>query len=194
VRESLLADVTGIIRRLGIGCVFVTHDQAEASAIADRIAIVETGRIAQVGPPEEVFYRPARVSVARLLRTENLLEGTISSVEDGLVLVSLHGQTIQAVSPLPAGARVTACLRPEDVVIAPAPAAWADSARNHMPGTIARLAPSGPTVRVTVDCGFPLVSLVTRRSAQELALAVGSPVVLSFKATAVHLIPAGEPC
>lgn len=188
VREALLAEVTALLRKLRIACVFVTHDQAEAAAVADRIAVLEGGRLAQVGPPDEVFYRPCHVSVARLLRTENLLDGTVERVEDGLTLVSVGGRTLQAVGSPPPGTRVTVCVRPEEVVVSRRPEAWVDSARNHIPGTIAGVAPAGPTVRLRVDCGFPVVALVTRRSALEMQLGAGTAVVLSFKATAVHLI------
>ena len=95
-------------------------------------------------------------------------------------------------SPAP-GSRVTACIRPEEVVVSRRPEAWVDSARNHIPGTIEGVVPAGPTVRLRVDCGFPVVALVTRRSAQEMQLGAGTEVVLSVKATAIHLIPGGEP-
>ncbi len=190
VREKLLGDLIGSVRARGLTCVFVTHDQAEAVSIADRIAVVEKGRLAQLGSPDEVFYRPRRASVARLLRTENLLEGRLTRVEDGLASVAVGERAIQVVSGLPVGTRVIACLRPEEIVVSPAGPPPADSARNHLPGTIRAVLPLGATVKITVDCGMPLVVLVTRRSGQELGLAVGSAVSLSFKATAVHLIPA----
>jgi len=61
--------------------------------------------------------------------------------------------------------------------------------RNRLPGRIRRLAPAGAIARVEVDCGFDVVARLTRRSIEEMALDAGSEVVVSFKATAVHLIP-----
>ncbi|MCH8919418.1 MAG: TOBE domain-containing protein, partial [Chloroflexi bacterium] len=65
------------------------------------------------------------------------------------------------------------------------------SARNQLPGVVRGIVATGAEVRVQIDCGFPLVARITRRSLEELELGVGSSVVASFKATAVHLIPRG---
>jgi len=64
----------------------------------------------------------------------------------------------------------------------------ASSARNHLGGAVGRLTPLGAQVRVVVDCGFPVVATVTRRSAGDLGLETGRRVSVSFKASAVHLI------
>jgi len=66
------------------------------------------------------------------------------------------------------------------------------SARNHLRGVVRRVTPAGAEARVEVDCGFKLIASITRRSLDDLGLAVGTPVVASFKATAVHLIPRGS--
>jgi molybdopterin-binding protein len=63
------------------------------------------------------------------------------------------------------------------------------SARNQLSGRILRIAPSGPLVRVVVDCGVPVVALITRGSANDMKLVEGQAVTASFKATAVHIIP-----
>ena len=81
------------------------------------------------------------------------------------------------------------CLRPEDITLSHADSTVVSSARNHLNGRILRMTPSGPLVRVVVDCGLPVVALITRGSANEMKLAEGQPVTATFKATAVHLIP-----
>src|SRR3989304_7854046 len=84
--------------------------------------------------------------------------------------------------------------RREAVVVAPAPARpAATSARNRLSAVVRRVVNTGPQVRVELDAGFPLVALITKQSLEELGLAEGSPVVASFKATAVHLIPRPAP-
>ncbi len=81
-------------------------------------------------------------------------------------------------------------MRPEDVVVAPAPdGIQPSSARNKLPGRVASVVPLGSQVRLVVDCGFQIVALITRRSAEELGFAVGSSVLVSFKASSVHLLP-----
>jgi molybdopterin-binding protein len=80
-------------------------------------------------------------------------------------------------------------IRPEDVVLQPVPQEAApSSARNRLLGRIARITNLGPLVRLVIDCGFPLVSLITKRSLDDLALSEGKPVLATFKASAVHII------
>ncbi len=85
------------------------------------------------------------------------------------------------------------CLRPEDVTLHPGPEVARNSARNQLPGRVSGLTPWGGQVRVAVDCGFALTAAVTRRSAVDLGLVEGTPVVASFKATSAHLIPRSDP-
>jgi molybdopterin-binding protein len=81
------------------------------------------------------------------------------------------------------------CLRPEDITLSTLEGVSGSSARNHLKGHILRILPSGPLVRVVVDCGLPVVALITRGSANDMKLGEGQAVTASFKATAVHLIP-----
>ena len=82
-------------------------------------------------------------------------------------------------------------VQPEDVSLSRGGIRTADSARNQIPGTVRRIVQTGADARVEVDCGFALMARVTRRSAEELGLAVGTDVVASFKATAAHVIGRG---
>jgi molybdopterin-binding protein len=189
-RATLFEDFEEVLRESGFTTVFVTHDRTEALRLGDSIAVVMDGRVAQVGTPEEVFSSPVDAEVAAFVGVENLIPGKVLEQREGLALVELRGVTAEAVSDLPAGQRVMAGLRPEDVVIAPPPASpSASSARNRLPGRITRLTPIGSQVRVTMDCGFSLVALITRRSAEELGFREGSEAVASFKAGSVHLLP-----
>jgi len=93
-------------------------------------------------------------------------------------------------SSLEPGAEVLVCLRPEDVVIEPGGGdSHRTSARNHLHGSVTRITLLGGQVRVVLDCGFPLVSLITKQSLEDLRLKVGDEAVASFKASAMHLIP-----
>ena len=98
------------------------------------------------------------------------------------------GQSIVVAEPAQPGELVRLCLRPEDVTLSAGPLQTASSARNHLYGRVLRVSASGPYVRVIVDCGFPLVALVTQRSVDELGLYDGAVVVAHFKATAAHLL------
>jgi molybdopterin-binding protein len=107
----------------------------------------------------------------------------------GLVTLAVGTTTVEAAADGFVGSEAVLCLRPEDVVLSLPGAAPLDSARNHLPGIVTRIAPEGAEARVELDCGFPLVARITRRSLGELALTAGAPVLASFKATALHLVP-----
>jgi len=189
-RAALFEDFERVLRESGVTTLFVTHDRTEAMRLGDRVAVIMDGGVAQVGAPEEVFSCPADERVAAFVGVENLIPARIVDQQGGLALVLLGGAVVQVVSDLPVGQRVLVCLRPEDVGISPVPAGGvASSVRNRLPGRITRLTPLGSQVRVTMDCGAPLVALVTRRSAEELSFCEGLEVLASFKASSAHLLP-----
>jgi len=189
-RRALLDDLAAVVRETGVTTVFVTHDRDEALHLADRVGVVLDGRLRQLGPPAEVFGAPADEEVAAFIGVENVIGGTVLEDRDGVALVDVGGRRLAAVSRPGVGPRVRACLRPENVTLqAVSEGAVATSARNAFAGTVTEVRPRGAEARVTVDCGFPLVALLTRLSVEEMGLAPGSKVVASFKATAVHLLP-----
>jgi molybdopterin-binding protein len=112
---------------------------------------------------------------------------------DGIVVLQVGDAQVEAAAGVFAAAEALVCLRPEDVVLTPGAVDVADSARNHLRGTVRRVTRAGAEVRVEIDCGFRLIASITRRSLEDLDLTEGSPVVASFKATAVHLIPRAAP-
>jgi molybdopterin-binding protein len=192
IREALLAELVGVVRGRGITCVLVTHDQAEAFAVGDRIAVLRDGQLAQVGPPEEIYYRPGDRFVAEFVRTGNVLPGRVAGSRDGLIEVAVGTATVSAVGELAPGTEVTICLRPEEILLGLPDATAPTSARNRMTGVVERVVVEGPVARVTVDSGCTLRVLVTRRSVEDLGLRRGARVGLTFKATAVHVIADGK--
>jgi molybdate transport system ATP-binding protein len=88
---------------------------------------------------------------------------------------------------VPVGVDVYACIRAEDVTLELQSPAHASS-RNHLKARVVSMAPEGPIVRVTLDCGFPLDALITRRAWEELGLREGSAITAAIKATSVHLV------
>ena len=192
-REELIRDLQPILHETAATTVFVTHDRLEALRLGDRVGVMLGGRLAQLGLPEVVFGRPATPEVARFVGVENLLPGRVAAAADGLLTVDTGRLRIRVPGELSMGRSVLACVRPEDVVVHPAAApAGRDSALNHFPGRVAELVPVGTQVRVLVDCGDPMIALVTRHSVQELPLGPESGVTVSFKASAVHLIEREE--
>lgn len=191
-KDCLASELRQILRLGRMTCVWVTHDQEEALAMADRIAVLEQGTLRQVGTPEEVFFAPQNAMVARFVRTENILPGTVEGNADGLASIRVQDALLEAITSFARGAQVLVCLRPEDVSLRRDGESGSESTRNRLRCTIRELRLQGATVRVRLDCGFPLLALITRRSAQEMALTVGETVLASFKATAIHCIPNDE--
>jgi tungstate transport system ATP-binding protein len=188
-REALVADLAGILRAERITTVMVTHDRAEARAMADRVAVLMGGRLRQVDETARVFQAPASEDVARFVGVETIVTGQVVAAEPGLTVVDVAGRKLEVTAAGRVGERVRLCIRPEDVTLAqPAEIAGLSSARNHLPATVTEVTPSTPGVRVVVDCGFPLVAVVTPRSVAELGLTAGAPVVAVFKASAPHVI------
>jgi molybdopterin-binding protein len=188
-REQLLRDLHDILRETGVATTFVTHDRDEALRLADRIAVLFGGRLRQLGTPYEVFGAPVDHEVAEFVGVETVVPGVVRALHDNLLTVAVGEVFIEASGEFAEGASVLVCLRPEDITLL-ADQPTAISARNHLNAVVTGLVDAGRMIRVELDCGFPLVALVTRLSAQELELRDRQSVVAAFKAPAVHLIPA----
>lgn len=118
LREETQAELRAIQRRLGTSFVVVTHDAEEAMALADRIGVMEGGRLVQVGPPRELYERPASRFVAGLLGDVNLIAGRLGPTEPGGVRsVETALGTLRASGAGEAGASVVVAIRPERLVI-----------------------------------------------------------------------------
>jgi tungstate transport system ATP-binding protein len=192
-REGLIVDLERILRETRTTAVIATHDQTEALRMADGMAVMNQGRIVQIGPVDEVMNRPASEFVASFVGVETFLPGRVVSAADGVFAAAVDGGEIQAVGHVRPGERVLCCIRPEQVTLSTSVPLVETSARNVFNGTIGKITPLGFFTRVCIHCGFDLVAYVTRQSLEELALREGKPIVASFKATAVHVIRRTEP-
>jgi ABC-type Fe3+/spermidine/putrescine transport system ATPase subunit len=109
LRERLMLDVRAILKRIGMTAIYVTHDQTEAFAVSDRLAVMNTGQIEQISPPQAVYARPASPFVAQFLGFRNLLPGRVR--EEGVV--ETGAGLFRPSAPLPAaGAAVTLLIKP----------------------------------------------------------------------------------
>ncbi len=187
-REALRAELRRLLEGSGVPAVVVTHDRTEALALGDRLAVLVEGRIRQVGPVHEVVSAPADVEVARVVGTENVFPARLADRADGLVTVRAGAAELLAVDP-GGGDDAYACLRAAAVVLEPADDGHLSSARNRLAGAVVSRRDEGPLVRVTVECGVRLVALVTRASAERLALGPGRRVAAVVKAPSVRIVP-----
>ena len=185
-RETLIQDLRGVLRADRVTTVLVTHHRGEALALGDRLAVLIGGRILQVGPAAQVFQAPDSEDVARFVGLETILAGRVRERRDGRILVAAEGHAFEVAAAGEPGERVQLALRPEDVRLARAGAAT--GAANCLMGRVAHVVPAPLHVRVVVDCGMPVVAVVTHRIAADLALAPGMPVTVSFAPESPHVL------
>jgi iron(III) transport system ATP-binding protein len=122
LRAHLRFEIRDIQQRLGITTIYVTHDQSEALALADRIAVMRDGKIVQLDRPNVLYRQPANVFVADFLGVSNILPGRVVATTDtGLteVLVEPAGLKIVSRSTAPVGQAVHVCMRPEHLAVGP---------------------------------------------------------------------------
>jgi len=169
----------------GVPSIVVTHDRTEAIALGDWMAVMVDGRIRQAGPVREVFRRPADARVAESVGVENVLPAAIVARDGGLLTLQVGEARLQCVDCGETGP-VFACIRAEDVSLS-RELPQHSSVRNRLAGRVRSVVPEGPLARVELDCGFPLVAVVTAQSAAELELKPGDEVCAAAKTTSVHL-------
>jgi iron(III) transport system ATP-binding protein len=152
LREDMRGELKRLQGQIGITTVYVTHDQSEALALSDRIAILDQGRIMQIGSPEDVYFRPANVFVARFVGATNLLEGTLLETRGGQGAVELAGGR-KINCAVPDGARsgaVSVSIRPETIRLAAPTAAPPASGDNVLAGRVSQVTFLGAVRRVDV--------------------------------------------
>ncbi len=181
-RDELMLLLKEIHQKFDITIIHVTHNFDEALQLADRVAIIKSGTISQVGNVEEVFRRPANGFVANFVGVENILKGTATM--DGDVTEIDTGNTV-IVSTEPKTGLVHITVRPEDITLATQKVAT--SARNVFKGRVKEIADLGTLIRLTIDVGDPLIVFLTRQSFLDMDINIGKSVWTYFKATAVHV-------
>ena len=184
------AQMRSLLRKLnrrGHTLLHVTHDYEEAISLASRVAIMEAGRIVQVGTPDEVFRHPKSEFVARFIGIRNCFKGRLrySAGDGALGEFVTAGPVFRVLAEAPAGPGYL-MLRSEDITVANARSET--SARNTFVGIIVDIAAARLGVEVSVDIGVEVSALVTAASVAKLNLACGKEVCVSFKASAARFI------
>lgn len=189
-RATLVPDLAAVLRADHVTTVLVTHDRGEALAMADRVAVLIDGRLRQVDETARVFQAPASEDVARFVGAETIVTGRVTAREADVTLVQVGGQAVRVAASAEPGQELRLAIRPDDVLLAPPDEPPSrTSTRNVLPGKVREVTVGPQGLRVVVDCGFPLVAVVTGRSRDELRLGPGVSVDAVFKASAVHVLP-----
>ncbi|MBW1835513.1 MAG: ABC transporter ATP-binding protein [Deltaproteobacteria bacterium] len=144
LREELRFEIKSLVKRMGITSVYVTHDQAEAMVISDRVAVMESGNVVQIGTPQEIYEKPANRFVADFIGTMNFMSGEVVQVfqdTDAVYVRTAFSAKMLCTTPdttsITPGQKVYASIRPEDVEVFTEPP---QDRENLFKGTIAHKA------------------------------------------------------
>ena len=154
MRERMRGEIRALQKRLGITAIYVTHDQQEAMVIADRVVLMQAGRIVQVGPPREIYDRPASRFAANFIGSANILPARVTP--DGLDLGTGVLTMIQD-HPRRVGEAVDLVIRPEHIALHTSPPAWP----NVVAGVIADVIFLGNMGEVEVQAGAHRIRVQT---------------------------------
>ena len=180
LRYDMQVEIKEIQRRLGMTVVYVTHDQEEAMNMSDRIAIMNRGRIEQVGMPSEVYERPSNAFVGRFLGEANILDGTIDGLEGDCATLRVGGLVLLARirDAVTVGSRASLFVRPERVAIR-LPGAGERSG-NRVEGHVRRVSFLGNIVRYLVEAAPSTHVMVDMQNDGRPPLAVDTAIALGW--------------
>jgi len=179
LREQMQVELKAIQRELGVSTLYVTHDQKEALALSDRIAVMKAGRLVQVGAPIDLYDRPADRFTAEFVGEANLIEGLVTAVGDRLVHVRVGERLDVAAEPcgdVTVGRRVGLMIRPEAVEARERP----EGTPNEWPGVVREVVFLGDLVRCVVRIGDSVSLKVVRQyQKDEVTPKVGQTVTVA---------------
>jgi len=179
LRNQLRRELRNIHDRLGMTSVMVTHDQTEAMALADMVAVLHEGAVVQYGSPAEVLFEPATRYVASFVGYDNMLEGIVTDLAEGRTTLDLDGArvTLHSSGRFAIGERLAIGLRSRDVSLTSAPSG------NHIAATVTRVTRLGPSLEIEIKAaGQPL--LVSQLADAAPAPKAGEHLLLQLPDTA----------
>ncbi|HZI91664.1 MAG TPA: ABC transporter ATP-binding protein [Thermoleophilaceae bacterium] len=179
-------ELAGLLAEAAVPAILVTHDFEEAALLADRVAVMDAGRVVQIGTAAELAAAPASSFVADLTGAV-VLHGEARPLSDGLTEVTLEGGGRLASTDAGSG-RVAVTVHPWEISLEPPGAAREGSAQNRLAATVASVTPVGNRVRVALLAPQPIVAEVTGAAVTSLHLGAGAEVVAAFKATATRIV------
>jgi spermidine/putrescine transport system ATP-binding protein len=191
LRKALQIELKTLQQEVGITFLYVTHDQEEALTMSDRLAVMNGGRVEQIGAPQDVYEDPETLFVADFLGVSNLMDATGRGSVDGRCRVRIGRFELDAGGgPSDVVGPAKLVIRPERVELEPHEA---DSGPNRLPGMVERVVYVGSAVQVLVRVatGETLQALVTN-TGKELPFEQGTPVQLHLPVDALRVLPAGE--
>jgi iron(III) transport system ATP-binding protein len=162
LREQMRSELRRLQKEVGVTAVYVTHDQSEALALSDRIAIMHNGAIVQIGAPRQIYDQPRNAFVATFVGRSNLLPGKLVSRDEQAIQIATVLGPVLCKGPTPTGglAPGAALIRPEHVILKAIGAGTGEAAINRFRGRVVQLAFLGESTECVVQIGD--VSIVVR--------------------------------
>ena len=190
-RDVLMRDFHHIVNGLDVSVVLVTHDRHEAFALARRVAVLDRGRVAQLGSREEVFHRPASNLIAGIVGFENRLNGIVEFADGTISRVKVGAASVTILGSYGVGSRVILCIRAKNVVIAAAVPHEQSVCR--LVGTVQQVFYTQEDSQIIVDCaGFSLVASAHSNRCLNGDLREGNTVAAALNPDAIHVISAED--
>lgn len=189
LRESMRFELKRMQRELGLTAVYVTHDQSEALALSTRIAVMNAGRIVQIGKPREVYEHPNCQYVADFIGVTNFVTGTVAARQDGRYRVRTSDGDLWVASKLdlPEATEVTLSVRPESIALSLQPGEG--NPPNEWPGRVVNRAFLGDSVDHVVGIGK--IELRNRSNPAQ-SIPPGTDVYLTIDPDKIALVPADQ--
>ena len=185
VRNELRYEIRRMTKDLGLTAIHVTHDQSEAMAISDRIAVMKKGKIIQVGTPKELYMSPQSIFVAHFIGESNFLEGYVSSVNGKQLTIELRGGKEAQIDDGNAkiGERVIVAIRPEIFIVEKG----IRKMENSISGTIERVTFEGTNIRYEIRLENQDLIVIVKPSMIGEWFNMGEQVTVSFPHEKVHI-------
>jgi len=184
IRAALRAEIRRIQQRIGIATIYVTHDQEEALALADRVVVMDAGRICEIGAPVQIYQRPASAFTAAFIGSNNVLAGTVASSNPPTVRCGDQVLRCASLNGANQGAAVTVVIPAENFGVAPA---TAETPSNRIIGPITLKTFHGPLTRVEVEAaGRRWIALLP--SAVAASIGLGQTIDLALAPDSCHVI------
>jgi ABC-type Fe3+/spermidine/putrescine transport system ATPase subunit len=187
LRHRMRKGLREILHRLAIPSIHVTHDQEEALAMADRVAVLDAGRLVQIGPPDEIYRRPRTAFVARFVGAANVVRGRVVKASGaGVEVDALGGATIagRASAPMAPGDAADLALRPETIEVLP------PDAPRGFPATVAGREFLGASVELRAEAAGETLLVRIPSGSSAAGARAGDHVRLFVDPGQVHVMPA----
>ncbi len=190
VRNEIRYEMRKMAKDLNLTAIHVTHDQAEAMSISDRIAVMKKGEIVQVGTPQELYMNPKSLFVAHFIGESNFLEGSVAAITNGELVIELRGGAkVHAFGKgLAKDERAIVVIRPEVLTVEKK----TNQGKNMLRGMVEKITFEGTFIRYVIRLESEDVVVVIKPSLTEKWFDVGARITLSFEPEKAHVFPYPE--